>query len=64
MENKKIDIAPEVSHNQLSTTQAQQNALSQICLTAQEQKHPGQQAWPIDNVRSQSCNNDIVGEIL
>lgn len=55
MENKNMDISPEVWHNQLSTRQAQQNALSQIDLTAQEQQHQEQQAWPIDNVRSQSC---------
>ena len=53
-----IDISPEVLHNQLSTTQAPQNALSQIDLTAQEQQHQEQQAWPIDNVKSQSCNED------
>ena len=58
MENMNIDISPEVLHNQLSTKQVQRNALSQIDLTAQEQQHQGQQAWPIDNVRSQSCNED------
>lgn len=49
------NIVPEVLHNQLSTRQAPQNALTQIDLIAQEQQHRGQQAWPTDNVRFRSC---------
>jgi hypothetical protein len=54
-QKQNIDVSPEVLHNQLSTKQAQQSEPNQIDLKPQEQQHQEQQAWPIDNARSQSC---------